>query len=91
MGGQKEGELTGPNPTDRGKPRLKYHIRVKAARVPLAALLSAANTRDSNLLAPLLDATPAVMGRGRLQRRPAKLHDNGTTSRAVAPTLAGAV
>ena len=68
--------MTGPNPTDRGKPGSKYHIVVDAAGVPLAALLSAANTHDSRLLEPLLDAAPAVKrpGRGRPRRRPAKLH-----------------
>lgn len=74
--GEKGGELTGPNPTDRGKPGSKYHILVDAAGVPLAALLSAANTHDSKLFEPLLDAAPAVKGpgRGRPRRRPAKLH-----------------
>lgn len=49
---------------------------VDANGVPLAALLSAANTHDSKLFEPLLDATPAVKGggRGRPRRRPAKLH-----------------
>lgn len=68
--------MTGPNPTDRGKPGSKYHLLVDAAGVPLAALLSAANTHDSRLLEPLLGAAPAVKrpGRGRPRRRPAKLH-----------------
>ncbi len=49
---------------------------VDAAGVPLAALLSAANTHDSKLFEPLLDAAPSVRGRGRgrPRRRPAKLH-----------------
>ena len=74
--GEKGGELTGPSPTDRGKPGSKYHILVDANGVPLAALLSAANTHDSKLFEPLLDATPAVKGggSGRPRRRPAKLH-----------------
>lgn len=43
--------------------------------MPLAALLSAANTHDSMLFEPLLDAAPAVRGRrGRPRRRPVKLH-----------------
>jgi transposase len=74
--GEKGGDLTGANPTDRGKPGSKYHILVDAGGVPLAALLSAANTHDSKLFEPLLDATPAVKGRGRgrPRRRPGKLH-----------------
>jgi IS5 family transposase len=50
----------------------------------LAAVLSAANTHDSMLFEPLLDAAPAVKrrGRGRPRRRPDKLHaDKGYDSR----------
>ena len=38
------GELVGANPTDRGKPGSKYHLIVDGAGLPLAALVSAANT-----------------------------------------------
>ena len=49
---------------------------VDGTGVPLAALLSAANTHDSKLFERLLEAAPAVKGRGRgrPRRRPAKLH-----------------
>src|SRR5215212_7226031 len=43
---QTGGELTGPNPTDRGKPGSKYHLLVDRRGIPLAACLSAANTHD---------------------------------------------
>jgi hypothetical protein len=36
--------LVGANPTDRGKPGSKYHLIVDGAEMPLAALVSAANT-----------------------------------------------
>ena len=39
-GGQKGGELTGPNPTDRGKPGSKRHLVVDRTGIPLAALLT---------------------------------------------------
>jgi hypothetical protein len=46
--------------------------------IPLAAGLSAANTHDSMLLEPMVDAVPAVKGArghpGRPRKRPAKLH-----------------
>jgi transposase len=44
---QAGGCLTGPNPTDRGKPGSKYHLLVDRNETPLAACLSAANTHDS--------------------------------------------
>ena len=72
------GCLTGPNPTDRGKPGSKYHLLVDRGGIPLAVGLSAANTHDSLLLEPMVDAVPAVKGPcdrpGRPRRRPAKLH-----------------
>ena len=37
------GELTGPNPTDRGKRGTKYHIVVSTEGLPLGAVASAAN------------------------------------------------
>jgi len=43
--------------------------------IPLAVLVSAANTHDSQLLMPLLDSiAPIRSRRGRPRRRPAKLH-----------------
>jgi transposase len=48
------GELTGPNPTDRGKSGTKYHVIVTTDGIPLAALPSAANVHDTKLLPGLL-------------------------------------
>lgn len=43
--------------------------------IPLAVLVSAANTHDSQLLMPLLDSIAAIRSaRGRPRHRPAKLH-----------------
>jgi transposase len=70
--------LTGANPVDRGKPGSKYHLLIDNGGIPLAVGLSAANTHDSQLLEPLVDAVPAVIGPrgrpGRPRKRPAKLH-----------------
>jgi IS5 family transposase len=66
------------NPVDRGKPGSKYHLLIDAAGLPLAVGLSAANTHDSQLLEPMGEAVPAVIGLrgrpGRPRKRPAKLH-----------------
>lgn len=48
------GELTGPNPTDRGKAGTKYHLAVSIDGLPLAAVPSAANVHDTRLLPHLL-------------------------------------
>src|ERR687886_2370037 len=48
------GELTGPNPTDRGKTGTKYHVVVASDGIPLAALPSAANVHDTMLFPGLL-------------------------------------
>ena len=98
--GQKGGEQTGPNPTDRGKPGSKYHVVVDRTSIPLAVRLSAANAHDSTQLLPLVNPIPptiAPRGRpGRPRMRPAKLHkafDSSTLRRAlrargIAPRLA---
>src|SRR4051794_29459364 len=48
------GELTGPNPTDRGKRGTKYHVVVASEGIPIAALPSAANVNDTMLFPALL-------------------------------------
>ena len=71
----KGGELTGPNPTDRGKPGTKRHVLVDAGGIPLALELTPANAHDSTMLEPVLDAVPPVRQcRGRPRKRPGKLH-----------------
>jgi transposase len=73
--GQRGGELTGPNPTDRGKPGTKRHVLVEAAGIPLAFLLTPANVHDSTMLEPVLDTVPPIRQcAGRPRRRPGKLH-----------------
>ena len=54
------GELTGPNPTDRGKPGTKYHVAVATDGIPLAALPSAANVHDTRLFPGLLSRAMVV-------------------------------
>src|SRR4029450_7839461 len=54
------GELTGPNPTDRGKPGTKYHVVVATDGIPLAAVPSAANVHDTRLFPYLLRLAQVV-------------------------------
>jgi len=75
---QKGGDLTGPNPVDRGKLGSKYHLVVDRTGIPLAVRLSAANAHDATQLLPLVDTIPSIIGPrgkpGRPRERPAKLH-----------------
>ena len=48
------GDLTGPNPTDRGKHGTKYHIVVASDGLPLGAVASAANVHDTRMFPELL-------------------------------------
>ncbi|WP_377806620.1 IS5 family transposase (plasmid) [Azospirillum sp. A29] len=54
------GELTGPNPTDRGKPGTKFHIVVSTDGLPLAAIPSPANVHDNKLFPDLLRLAQVV-------------------------------
>ena len=56
--GRKGGELTGRNPTDRGKAGTKYHLLADANGLVLHTLLSPANIHDSMLFEPLLETDP---------------------------------
>ena len=57
------GDLTGPNPTDRGKKGTKYHIAVTGDGVPVACTATAANVNDTVLFERLFLAAFAVMAR----------------------------
>jgi transposase len=48
------GELTGPNPTDRGKAGTKYHVVASTDGLPLGVVPSAANIHDTRLFPHLL-------------------------------------
>ena len=54
------GELTGPNPTDRGKAGTKYHVVASTDGIPLAAVPSAANVHDTRLFPHLLRLAQVV-------------------------------
>ena len=79
--------MTGPNPTDRGKPGSKRHIAVDARGTPLGVLTGRALQHDSQMLAPVLDAIPPVRSgrRGRPRQRPHKLHADLQSASQPAP------
>jgi transposase len=57
------GDLTGPNPTDRGKRGTKYHIAVDGGGVPVAGVATAANVNDTQVFERLFLAAFAVVAR----------------------------
>jgi transposase len=54
------GELTGPNPTDRGKAGTKYHVVASTDGLPLGVVPSAANVHDTRLFRHLLHLAQIV-------------------------------
>ena len=54
------GELTGPNPTDRGKAGTKYHVVASTDGMPLGVVPSAANVHDTRLFPHLLRLAQVV-------------------------------
>lgn len=73
--GRQRGELTGPNPVDRGKRGSKIHLLVDRVGLPLSVGISAANTHDKLALEPLVRGiAPIRSRRGPRRRRPGKLH-----------------
>ncbi|MEU9663740.1 IS5 family transposase [Streptomyces chartreusis] len=70
-----KGQLTGPNPTDRGKKGSKIHLIVDRSGLPLSIGISAANLHDSQALIPLVRGIPPTRSRrGPRRRKPGKLH-----------------
>ncbi len=73
--GGKRGPLTGPNPTDRGKPGSKIHLITDRNGLPLSLGVSGVNMHDSLGLKPLVRGIPPIRSRrGPRRRRPARLH-----------------
>ncbi|MGV9600738.1 IS5 family transposase [Streptosporangium sandarakinum] len=71
----KKGELTGPNPVDRGKNGSKIHMITERTGLPISVAISGANTHDSLALEPLVRGIPPIRSRrGPRRRRPTKLH-----------------
>lgn len=60
---KRAGDLTGPNPTDRGKRGTKYHVAVSGDGIPVACLATAANVNDTLAFERLSLAAFAVVAR----------------------------
>jgi transposase len=63
MRAKRGGDLTGPNPTDRGKWGTRYHIATMGDGVPVACAATAANVNDTLVFERLFLAAFAVMAR----------------------------
>ncbi|MFB7031978.1 MULTISPECIES: IS5 family transposase [unclassified Streptomyces] len=75
MRAMKKGDLTGPNPVERGKYGPKVHLITERSGLPLSIGISGANLHDSQALEPLVRGIPPIRSRrGRRRRKPAKLH-----------------
>ncbi|WP_199827544.1 IS5 family transposase [Streptomyces xylophagus] len=85
-----KGQLTGPNPTDRGKKGSRIHLIVDRQGLPLSVGISASNLHDSQALIPLVRGIPPIRSRrGPRRRRPGKLHgDKGYDYRHLRRWLA---
>ncbi|MGC9544544.1 IS5 family transposase [Streptomyces sp. UG1] len=71
----KKGDLTGPNPVDRGKYGSKIHLITERTGLPVSVGISAANLHDSQALIPLVKGIPPIRSRrGPRRRKPGKLH-----------------
>ena len=67
---------------------------IDATRIPLVVGLSPANIHDSQLLEPMVDAIPAIIGPrvrpGRPRKRPARLQPIGARTTSCRRMLRGA-
>ena len=73
--GHEKGDLTGPNPVDRGKFGSKIHLITERTGLPLSIGISGANMHDSQGLEPLVRGIPPIRSRrGPRRRKPGKLH-----------------
>ncbi|POG48595.1 IS5 family transposase [Streptomyces sp. ZL-24] len=73
--GPEKGDLTGPNPVDRGKYGSKIHLITERTGLPISVGISGANLHDSQALIPLVQGIPPIRSRrGRRRRKPGKLH-----------------
>nr|WP_223836240.1 IS5 family transposase [Streptomyces venezuelae] len=73
--GPEKGDLTGPNPVDRGKYGSKIHLITERTGLPLSVGISGANLHDSQALEPPVRGIPPIRSRrGRRRRKPGKLH-----------------
>jgi hypothetical protein len=80
------GELTGPNPTDRGKGGTKYHVVASTGGIPLGIVPSAANVHDTRLFPHLLRLASARWARRTAPGSARSAASSSTTARGCWPT-----
>jgi transposase len=69
------GDQVGANPVDRAKPGSKLHLAADGTGLPLAVLVTAANTNDAVVFEALVDDIPRVRTpAGGRRSRPDKVH-----------------
>jgi transposase len=65
------GDLSGKNPTDRGKLGTKHHLVTEGQGIPLSATATGSNVPDVNELLDVVDSIPPIAGKvGRPRQRP---------------------
>ncbi len=74
---KRAGDLTGPNPTDRGKRGTKYHVAVTGDGIPVACVATAANINDTLVFERLFLAAFAVLARIRTESHQTLGHNFG--------------
>jgi len=79
------GDQVGANPVDRAKPGSKLHLAADNHGLPLAVLVTAANTNDAVVFEALVDDIPRVRTpAGGRRSRPDKVHaDKGVRHEAL--------
>ncbi len=84
--GPEKGDLTGPNPVDRGKYGSKIHLITERTGLPLSVGISGANVHDSQALIPLVKGIPPIRSRRVLA---AASPQNSTPTRATTTATCG--
>jgi Transposase DDE domain len=83
--GQAWRDRVGANPVDRGKPGSKLHLVCDGGRLPLTAVVTAANVADTTMFQAVVADLPAVRTpSGHRRSRPGKVHaDKGVRHGAL--------
>jgi hypothetical protein len=82
--GQKGGQRTGANPTDKARAGSKRHVVADRGGIPLSVMRTAANVHDSMVFEQLLDSIgPIKPPRGSPRKRPEKLHADKKCARTL--------
>jgi Transposase DDE domain len=89
------GNLTGANPTDRGKQGSKLHLAGERGGLPISVVLSAANANDSTMFGAVLDDVPpirmstAAAGAGPARSTPTRRTTTAAAARSPRRQLTG--